>query len=335
VLQFTGPNEVRVGWLLLSRGRLLFLPIGGPASKENHLDLPLGGICRLDGGPRTPGDQIYLSADENPYRFLLAHREGLVEEFWAQCRSPTRILAWSTLSPRSLSRINGDARFIRIISHGELVVDLSPGLTLAHDDGVAIMLPGEPGSSLPLDHWITVEIGQAEGVYQFDSKVVRSAPVPITMMVPDPDNVHLLIAAFPSELRVYNQRNSYRVPTHMHLRAHVLTQVADGGAWMSTGEAFECDLIDLSIGGAMVRTMQPLDENERVTLNLPLMDQWVEIRATCVRAGDDETEHAGQVYGLEFRELSSPQEDLLHKAIMQLQREALTDEEAGEAGVED
>ncbi len=328
-------SEVRFGWLLLTRSRLLFLPIGGPASKEEHMDLPLETICRLDGGPRTPGDQIYLSADEVPLRFMLAHKEGVVEEFWAQCRSPTRILSWATLGPRSLSRINGDARFIRIISHGEVVVDLSPGVTIPHSDGVAVMLPGEPGSSLPLEQWVTVEIGQAEGIYQFDSRVVRSAPIPFDMVVDDPDNVHLLISAFPNELRVYNQRNSYRVPTHMHLRAHVLAQVADGGSWMATGEALECDLLDLSIGGALVQTVHTIDENERLTLNLPLLDQWVEIRATCIRALPNETEIPGNLYGMEFRELTNSQEDLLHKAIMQLQREALVDKEGGEEGVED
>jgi c-di-GMP-binding flagellar brake protein YcgR len=197
------------------------------------------------------------------------------------------------------------------------------------------MLPGEPGSSLPLEQWVTVEIGQAEGIYQFDSRVVRSAPIPFDMVVDDPDNVHLLISAFPNELRVYNQRNSYRVPTHMHLRAHVLAQVADGGSWMATGEALECDLLDLSIGGALVQTVHTIDENERLTLNLPLLDQWVEIRATCIRALPNETEIPGNLYGMEFRELTNSQEDLLHKAIMQLQREALVDKEGGEEGVED
>jgi c-di-GMP-binding flagellar brake protein YcgR len=329
-----GPNEYRFGWLILTRSRLLFLPLGGPASKQTHLDLPLGQIVRLDGGPRTPDDQIYLSADEVAYRFHLAHREGLVEEFWAQCRSPTRVLDWSTIGPRSLSRVTGEARFIRILSHGELVVDLSPALTVPHKDGVAMLLPGEPGSSLPLEQWVTVEIGQSEGIYQFDSRVVRSAPIPLDLPVPDPDQMHLLITEFPTELRVYNQRDSYRVPTHMHLRAHVLAQVSDGGSWMSTGEAFECDMLDLSIGGALVRSMQPMEENQRVSLNLPLMDQWVEIRATCVRSDIQDPDHPGIMYGMEFRELSTTQEDMLHKAIMQLQREALVEEEEGE-GVED
>ena len=329
-VQVRSDSDYRFGWLLLTRSRVLFLPLGGPASRVPHLDLPLEGICRLDGGPRTPGDQIYMSSDEEPYRFLLAHREGMVDEFWAQCRSPTRILSWEALGPRSLSRINGEARFIRVISHGDVVVDLSPGVTMPHADGVALLLPGEPGSSLPLDQWITVEIGQAEGIYQFDSRVTRSAPVPLESPIADPNNWHLLIAGFPSELRVYNQRNSYRVPTHMHLRAHVLAQVADGGSWMATGEAFECDLLDLSIGGALVRSHQPMEENQRVSLNLPLMDQWVEIRTTCVRAGIEDPDNIGVLYGMEFRELSTAQEDLLHKAIMQLQRDALVDEEEEE-----
>jgi c-di-GMP-binding flagellar brake protein YcgR len=329
-----GQKEYRMGWLLLTRSRLLFLPIGGPASKQPVLDIPLADICRLDGGPRTPGDQIYLSADEVPFRFFLADREGLVEEFWSQCRSPTRILSWETLGPRSLARINGEARFVRVVSHGDVVVDLSPGVTVPHADGVALLLPGEPGSSVPLERWVTVEIGQAEGIYQFDARVVRSAPLPMTVVVDDPEQMHLLITAFPSELRVYNQRNSYRVPTHMHLRAHVLAQVADGGSWMATGEAFECDLVDISIGGALVRSLQPMIENQRVSLNLPLMDKWIEIRATCIRSDEQEPEKAGVLYGMEFRELTTAQEDLLHKTIMQLQREVMA-EEAEDADAED
>ena len=104
---------------------------------------------------------------------------------------------------------------------------------------------------------------------------------------------------------------------------------------MATGEAFECDLLDLSIGGALVRSHQPMEENQRVSLNLPLMDQWVEIRTTCVRAGIEDPDNVGVLYGMEFRELSTAQEDLLHKAIMQLQRDALVDDEEEEEESED
>ena len=158
-------------------------------------------------------DQVLFSCNQGRLRYLISDREGGVEDFWSQCRTPTRILAWETLGPRATARVMGKCRFIRIMSHGETVVDLSPGMTVEHDAGVAIVLPGEPGTSVPIDTWVTVEIGQSEGIYQIDSKVVRATITPLEGVVPNPKNTHLLIVSYPPSLRVYNQRESYRVGT--------------------------------------------------------------------------------------------------------------------------
>jgi len=318
-------TEVRFGWLLLLRTRVLFLPLGGPASREKHVEIPLEQICRLDGGPRSRQDQVLMSCDLGRLRYLLSEKEGAVEDFWSQCRSPTRILAWETLGPRSTSRVMGKCKFIRIMSHGETVVDMSPGMTVEHESGVAIVLPGEPGSSVPIDTWVTVEVGQAEGIYQIDSKVVRSIATPLEGVVPNPQETHLLIVNVPPELRVYNQRESYRVNTEYELRASRLAQTADGGSWMSTGTTFPCIVVDLSIGGCALETEHELIDGDRISISLPLLDQWVEIRATCVRQAPLQTIEDTIRYGLEFRELSMAQEDILHKAVMTLQREAMAD----------
>ena len=265
-----------------------------------------------------------MSTDMGNVRYLVSDKEGVVEDFWSQCRSPTRILAWDTMGPRSLSRVLGKCNFVRITSHGDVVVDMSPGLTFEHESGVALVLPGEPGTSVPLDTWVTIEIGQREGIYQLDSKIIRSIPTPLEGLVPNPEETHLLVAKYPSELRVYNQREGYRVTTEFELRAKQLAQTADGGSWMATGLSFPCTVVDLSIGGCAMEADQEMLEGERVSLNLPLLDQWVEIRATCVHQGSQEDGQDTVRYGLEFRELSMAQEDVLHKAVMSMQREALS-----------
>ena len=328
-------TEVRFGWLLLLRTRVLFLPLGGPSSREKFVDIPLEDICRLDGGPRTRQDQILMSANDGRFRYLISEREGGVDDFWSQCRSPTRVLEWQTLGPRSTSRVMGKCRFLRIMSHGETVVDLSPGMTIEHDSGVAIVLPGQPGSSVPIDTWVTVEIGQTEGIYQIDSKVVRVTMTPLEGVVPNPQDTHLLIVSFPPSLRVYNQRESYRVNTEISLRASRLAQTADGGSWMATGMTFPCRVVDISLGGCAIETTHDLDNGDRISLNLPLLDQWVEIRATCVRQINlNDTENSRR-FGLEFRELSMAQEDILHKAVMTLQRETMADEDGTESDEEE
>jgi len=328
-------QEARFGWLLLLRTRILFLPVGGPATQESYYVAPLEDLCRLDGGPRSRRDQILMSTEHGTVRFLVSDREGVVEDFWSQCRSPTRILSWETLGPRSLSRIMGSCRFVRIMTHGDTVVDMAPGMSTEHDSGVAIVLPGPPGSSVNLDTWVTIEIGQSEGIYQLDSKIVRSIVTPLEGVIPNPENTHLLIAKFPSEIRVYNQRESYRVATELDLRAQRLAQTADGGSWMGTGAQFPCSLVDLSIGGCAIDTNQELSEGDRVSVVLPLLDQWVELRATCVRCAMTGSEELVSRYGLEFRELSMAQEDILHKSVMALQREALADPEGEESEDED
>ena len=328
-------SEVRFGWLLLLRTRVLFLPLGGPASQEKCVQVPVEEICRLDGGPRSRRDQVLFSCNQGRLRYLISDREGGVEDFWSQCRTPTRILAWETLGPRSTARVMGKCRFIRIMSHGETVVDLSPGMTVEHDAGVAIVLPGEPGTSVPIDTWVTVEIGQSEGIYQVDSKVVRATITPLEGVVPNPKNTHLLIVSYPPSLRVYNQRESYRVGTEFELRANRLAQTADGGSWMATGESFPCNVVDISMGGCAIETTHEIEQGDRVSVSLPLLDQWVEIRGTCVRTAALHTAEGTRRYGLEFRELSMAQEDILHKAVMTLQRESMADDEDSEEGQEE
>ena len=334
-LESKGENEVRFGWLLLLRTRVLFLPLGGPASREDHLSIPIEQACRLDGGPRSRQDQIFMSHEEGRSRFMLSEREGIVEDFWAQCRSPTRILSWESLGPRSMARVMGKSKFIRIMSHGETVVNCSPGMTIEHQSGVAILLPGEPGTSVPLDTWVTVEIGQNEGIYQVDSRVVRAIATPLEGVTPNAQGTHLLIISFPKHLRVYNQRESFRVLTLFDLRADTLAQTADGGSWMATGESYPCQVVDLSIGGCAVDTQHNLREGDRVNLCLPLLDQWIEIRATCVRRSPEPGTGDSTRFGLEFRELSMAQEDILHKAVMALQREALADPGDGQESNEE
>jgi hypothetical protein len=200
---------------------------------------------------------------------------------------------------------------------------------------VAILLPGEPGTSVPLDTWVTVEIGQNEGIYQVDSRVVRAIATPLEGVTPNAQGTHLLIISFPKHLRVYNQRESFRVLTLFDLRADTLAQTADGGSWMATGESYPCQVVDLSIGGCAVDTQHNLREGDRVNLCLPLLDQWIEIRATCVRRSPEPGTGDSTRFGLEFRELSMAQEDILHKAVMALQREALADPGDGQESNEE
>ena len=335
VMEQVSEYEARFGWLLLLRRRILFLPLGGPASREKEVEFALAEVCRLDGGPRARQDQIIISTDKGHVRYLISDRDGVVEDFWSQCRSPTRILPWDTLGPRSTSRIMGPCRFVRIMSHGDTVVDMSPGVAVEHRSGVAIVLPGQPGSSVPINTWVTVEIGQSEGVYQLDSKVVRSVPTPLEGVIPNPRNTHLLIVDVPNEVRVYNQREGYRVTTEVQLEAAILSQVTEGGPWGPTGEGFDATVVDLSIGGCAIESAYDLPSGGRISLTLPLLDQWVELRATCVRMMASDQGGALMRYGLEFRELSLAQQDILHKAVLAMQLEDLADDEEGENEEED
>ena len=103
---------------------------------------------------------------------------------------------------------------------------------------------------------------------------------------------------------------------------------------MATGQSFPGTVVDLSIGGCAIESEHELIDGDRVSINLPLLDQWVEIRATCVRHLPVPDSDATVRYGLEFRELSMAQEDILHKAVMTIQRETLADPSEEEEGDE-
>ena len=78
-----------------------------------------------------------------------------------------------------------------------------------------------------------------------------------------------------------------------------------------------------------------LEQGDRVSVSLPLLDQWVEIRGTCVRIAAVHSANSIRRYGLEFRELSMAQEDILHKAVMTLQRESMAEDEDEAEGQEE
>ena len=61
--------------------------------------------------------------------------------------------------PAHLSRIMGPCRFVRIMCHGDTVVDMAPGMSTEHESG-SHRAPGPPGSSVNIDTWVTIEIGQ-------------------------------------------------------------------------------------------------------------------------------------------------------------------------------
>jgi c-di-GMP-binding flagellar brake protein YcgR len=154
-------------------------------------------------------------------------------------------------------------------------------------------------------------------------------------VIPNPRNTHLLIVDIPTEVRVYNQREGYRVATEVQLEAAILSQVTEGGPWAPTGEGFDATVVDLSIGGCAIESVYDLPSGGRISLTLPLLDQWVELRATCVRMMASDQGGSWMRYGLEFRELSLAQQDILHKAVLAMQLEDLADDDEGESEEED
>ena len=89
------------------------------------------------------------------------------------------------------------------------------------------------------------------------------------------------------------------------------------------------------MGGCAIETTHELEQGDRVSVSLPLLDQWVEIRGTCVRTAAVHSVDSIRRYGLEFRELSMAQEDILHKAVMTLQRESMAEDEGEEESQEE
>jgi hypothetical protein len=162
---------------------------------------------------------------------------------------------------------------------------------------------------------------------------------------------HLLIVEAPDEVRIYNERRTFRVPTQVEIRAFEMVQFNPEGHEIPTEEieavrdeqtpderrddnlsewtfglgTFLGEMIDLSAEGCGLHSLKPMIVGMRVSIDITVEGRMLSLHARVVWALPPVEKGLPYTCGLEFQSLSQDQINALTKVVMQMQRERLGD----------
>jgi c-di-GMP-binding flagellar brake protein YcgR len=313
--------DLRVGALILTDRRLLFLPAGGPAGAapaEQHL---IADLTRLHSADERWPQAVRLRCGGRDHRYVVAGGPELLQRFWDRCRAPSRILPVDAGS-RSVRHLFGPARVLRIRPDQPPPAPAAASGLYPHAVGWCLVVGA--GAGVEAGDRVHVELARTEGVARFEATVRARGDAPEHLHTGE-EAVEALILEPPAVVRLYNQRQAFRVETELPAAARLLGD--PGGdpleALLSDDDGpIDLTLTDLSTGGCAVRATAPLPEGARIGLRLDLPHQRVVTTARVLRAGPVE---AGGLrrYGLRFEDLRQVDEDRIHSHVLACQRAAL------------
>jgi hypothetical protein len=344
-----GPLEFRSGILAQARGLFRFAPIHA-AKNEEVLEVPVSEIAR-EYTEIKHDNQIRFRAFRTRYSFTPAGGRKAVSQFWIRCRIPARVLRGSQLRRHGYSRLTGAGSHIRLNTSMGSVFEAAPTWILAHADGIGVVAPGVAGRSRFPGQSLSIEIRRHDGVYEFDTVALWAELLPTSIKMEDRAEFHLLIVEAPDEVRIYNERRTFRVPTEVQIRAFEMVKFNPQGEEIPTEEieavreempaddrrddtltewtfglgTFLGTMIDLSAEGCGMHTPEPMIVGMRVSVDLTVEGRMLSLHARVVWVQPPEHEGLPYICGLEFQSLTQDQINALTKVVMQMQRERLGD----------
>ena len=303
------------GAIVLTRGHAIFLPSAGPDGEDSPVKLAIASVKRV---ALDVADTIIFEAKGSTYRIRPASGQPFVQSFWSRCQAPTKTVEESEMRTRYMPRLIGETRSVRLFNQGQLVDAQRPGHAVAHPDGWAVVLRLDKLEFFQRLLPISVEVGQMEGVYQFDTRTLRLAPVPGHLRNLDHDKYRMLIAELPTSARMYNQRQALRRPLEgMPISAKQMSQASSGKR--RRARSFEAYIHDISTGGASISTTHPLTTGQLVRIKLRLEDHIITPEARVSRSMPG-VSGTGRTFGLQFEGISPQEENSIFQAVQTWQR---------------
>lgn len=324
-LHITPDQMVHSGALVLTARGAAFLP-EDPTADADLCTWPIDHIARTHAIDLAFPSSIRFEANGGPVQIVPALGAGLVRAFWARCRAPTRTVAWADLTARTRGRVTGPATFVRV-TVGDRCLESIPGQTLAHPRGWAAVVPGAKADAPRAGARATIEIGQPEGIYQFDARVAEAAPLPAHVRARGGPERTALLLEDRGEIRVFNQREGLRAPADLPI--HLAFEPTDAEPIPEPG-GHSGTLRDLSIGGCQLVTRAHAVVGAELAATLKVLGVSLRVRAQVVRAHPP-NEDGACVVALRFVRIPQKDEDRIHRFVLQSQRAGLRDVPAAPA----
>lgn len=319
-VQLRDGHDAALGVIVLTPDHVRFLPVDGPTGATPAEQHAVAAVLRRYSSDSAAESELLFEVDGRSFRYLPAGGPAVIRRFWDRCRAPSRILRISGAPGRSLQRVLGPARFVRATLSGRVTVPVAE----LRDDGATWMLQlaTRPEWGTGID--VAVEVGQPEGIYRFESRLVDE----------DLDRMRIHLQP-PTRVRLYNQRRAYRVPVDLPARARLRTDspnqtplpIHDSLAG-PVGPAVEpvglpLKLSDLSVGGCAASGDARLPVGAAIDLELNLDEGYpVRVVGRVLRA-EEAAEGALRRFGIRFEDVRAGAETRLQKHVLAAQRREL------------
>ena len=311
VVQWPGDSMVRIGWMLVTESRVLFLPTAAEEKMPRAEIYRVEEMGRLKTAPDSP--RLRFMVGDRSIAFTHARGKKFVHDFWRQCNvAMVMKSSQESRQRRTLRRLEGKSPFLRVLRKGQEVLRVDEPRLVYEDDGLSLKLIGEEAALLSKLGAGEAEIGRSEGVYSFDMRV-KCAPSLDEGEFRKGRKKVLLQPLSP--IRLMNRRDGFRVDVSF------IVDVTFSGTLEK--EAANCGIGDLSIGGVSLTVPWALPHGVVAEFELPVPGEPLKVRARLVRliqegGGVRRWRYAVAFYGLEDIERSR-----INQLVLEQQRKRL------------
>jgi len=186
---------------------------------------------------------------------------------------------WPDAAIVPFERVLGLAHTLEVFMQGNLAFASRPSRLKRIDDGVGILLPEAPHSSLSWGEELRVQLFRDDGRYYFDAPLIRTGLAPRGSVIGEKPAWYMLTIQEGFETRFSNLRSSERVALDNHL-----AQVRLSNEKEQEPTVLEASLVNLSAGGCLVRNDISIAIGQNIGLVFELSDGPIEVEAECLRS---------------------------------------------------
>ena len=187
---------------------------------------------------------------------------------------------WPDAAIVPFERVLGLAHTLEIFVNGSLSIASKPCRLARMDDGIGVLVPEAPHTSLSWGDELRVQLFRNDGRYYFDAPLIRSGLAPRASVIGDKPAWYMLTVQEGPETRFSNLRSSERVALDDHMAQFRLNPDDE----IEEQKVLQASLINLSAGGCLVRNEISVAIGQKVALDFELHDGSIQVHAECLRS---------------------------------------------------
>jgi c-di-GMP-binding flagellar brake protein YcgR len=298
-------QDLTVGTLMVLRGRMLFLPAGGPGGCAPADQFATNDLLAEPPLPGDPTGAICLRHGDRKFCYIAADGLSYVGRFWERCRAPRRIIDEPQSLERALHRLEGLRHQARVRRKGSEGIEGVVAHLIHRDGAWALQFEDTSPVRIHIGSEIHIEISHFDGIYTFASRALGQ-------LQGTSPREELIGITLPRRIRVYDQRRAPRVRVDLEGFLRV--------AGDTSTPPVRLQVADLSTGGIGGHSASALPLGDRVEVDLSLQGRRVKAWARVARV---ELLEEGCRCGLQFEQIRQVDEDRIQRLVIGRQREEL------------